>query len=148
MKSGIVDEPPSLEALMAAVRHPAAGAIATFVGVVRDHNEGQSVDLLEYDCYRSMAEKEMASILDELGAEIPGVRLACQHRVGRLAIGDVAVACAASAAHRAEAFDACRALIDRIKKRVPIWKREHCPQGARWIGWQDARPLAVRETKE
>jgi molybdopterin synthase catalytic subunit len=86
-----------------------------------------------------MATKEMAAIAAEIAGEIPGVRLAVLHRVGELRVGDLAVVCAASAPHRGQAFVACRALIDRIKERVPIWKREHGPDGPYWVGWQDAR---------
>jgi molybdopterin synthase catalytic subunit len=129
----------SVDETIAAVRHPGAGGIAVFVGTVRDENEGRSVTLLEYEAYATMAEKEMRAIAAEIEREIAGTRLAVQHRVGRLEIGDHAVICAASAPHRGEAFRACRALIDRIKERVPIWKREHGPDGPYWVGWQDAR---------
>jgi molybdopterin synthase catalytic subunit len=86
-----------------------------------------------------MAEKEMQRIADEIEREIPGVQLAALHRIGSLVVGDLAVVCAAGAVHRGEAFQACRALIDRIKHRVPIWKREHGPDGPYWVGWEDAR---------
>jgi molybdopterin synthase catalytic subunit len=86
-----------------------------------------------------MAEKEMNRIAAEIRAQIPDVRLSVHHRIGRLEVGDVAVVCAASAPHRDEAFRACRLLIDMVKARVPIWKREHGSSGASWIGWQDAR---------
>ena len=99
----------------------------------------RAVTRLEYHAYVSMAEKEMQRIADEIVAEMPGVRLAARHRVGSLGVGDLAVVCAAGAAHRGEAFRACRALIDRIKHRVPIWKREHGPDGPYWVGWEDAR---------
>jgi len=132
-------EPLRLDEVVAAVVHPGAGGIATFVGVVRDLNEGRAVTLLEYEAYGSMAEAELGRILDELVAEIPGVRVGALHRVGALEIGDIAVACAASAPHRDEAFRACRLLIDRIKARLPIWKREHGPDGPAWVGWSDAR---------
>jgi molybdopterin synthase catalytic subunit len=132
-------EPLSLDALVAEVRHAGAGAIATFEGTVRDHNEGRPVTLLEYEAYGPMAETELAKILDELRAELPEVRVAAVHRVGALKVGDAAVLCAASAPHRGEAFKACRAAIDRIKSRLPIWKREHGPDGPYWVGWEDAR---------
>jgi molybdopterin synthase catalytic subunit len=131
--------PIALDEVVAAVDHPSAGGVATFLGVVRDHADGQPVTLLEYEAYAPMAETELASILDEIAAEMPGVRVAATHRTGALRVGDVAVACAASAPHRAEAFAACRALIDRIKSRLPIWKREHGPDGPYWVGWADAR---------
>jgi len=132
-------EPISIEECVAAVSHPGAGGIDVFVGTVRNHNDGRSVSVLEYEAYVSMAEKEMERIGAEITAKIAGVRLAVAHRVGRLEVGDVAVVCAASAPHRDEAFRACRLLIDEIKARVPIWKREHGAGGAAWIGWQDAR---------
>jgi len=102
-------------------------------------NNGLAVSLLEYQAYASMASKEMARIAQEIALEIPNCRLAALHRTGSLKVGDVAVVCAASTPHRAEAFDACRLLIDRIKARVPVWKREHGPNGPYWVGWEDAR---------
>ncbi|MSP24946.1 MAG: molybdenum cofactor biosynthesis protein MoaE [Myxococcales bacterium] len=135
----MVTHPIALEALIAAVTHPGAGAVATFLGTVRDTNEGRSVTSLEYHVYERLADTELRAIVADVELELPGVRVACEHRTGVLAVGDVAVACAASAAHRAEAFEACRRLIDRIKARVPIWKREHGPDGPYWVGWQDAR---------
>ena len=131
--------PLSLDELIAAVSHAGAGGIVTFLGVVRDTNDGRAVTLLEYEAYGPMAEAELGRILDEIEAEIPGVRVTATHRVGALQIGDAAVACAASAPHRAEAFRACRLLIDRIKARLPVWKREHGPDGPYWVGWEDAR---------
>lgn len=121
------------------VAHPGAGAIVSFAGAVRDHNEGRAVTLLEYQAYDAMAVREMERLAAEIEAALPVVRLAAHHRVGELSVGDVAIVCAASAPHRGEAFDACRRLIDAIKAHVPIWKREHGPEGPYWVGWQDAR---------
>lgn len=135
----LVETPPSADECLAAVSAPDAGGTALFVGTVRNHHLGVEVTLLEYEAYPAMAVKEMRRIAQELEAEMPGVRLACVHRIGALQIGDIAVVCAASAAHRAEAFGACQELIDRIKARVPIWKREHGPDGPHWVGWEDAR---------
>ena len=132
-------EPLSLDELLREVRHPAAGAVATFEGTVRDHNDGRPVTLLEYEAYGPMAETELTAVLDEIRAELPDVRVAAVHRIGSLHVGDAAVLCAASAPHRAEAFRACRLAIDRIKSRLPIWKREHGPTGPYWVGWEDAR---------
>jgi len=132
-------EPLSLDAVSAAVSHAGAGAVVTFVGTVRDTNAGHAVTLLEYEAYESLASAELLRIVGELAAEIPETRLAVHHRVGALRVGDAAVVCAASAPHRGEAFAACQALIDRVKARVPIWKREHGPQGPYWVGWEDAR---------
>ncbi|MGH7434442.1 MAG: molybdenum cofactor biosynthesis protein MoaE [Polyangiaceae bacterium] len=131
--------PLSIDEVVARVRRPEAGAVAIFLGTVRDHNDGRAVVKLEYEAYPSMAVAEMGRIVAEIEREIPGVVLAVAHRTGSLAVGEVAVVCAASSVHRGEAQRACRDLIDRIKERVPIWKREHGPDGAYWVGWKDAR---------
>lgn len=128
-----------MDELVALVAHAGAGAVVTFYGLVRSENEGRAVTLLEYEAYGSMAEAEMIRVLSEVEEEMPGVRVAAVHRIGALSVGDAAVLCAASAPHRAEAFAACRKLIDRIKSRLPIWKREHGPDGPYWVGFQDAR---------
>ena len=133
------EAPLSLDECFAAVLTPEAGGVALFVGTVRNHNQGQDVTLLEYQAYAAMAEKELCAIAAEIENELPGTRLSCLHRTGALRVGDIAVICAASAPHRGEAFSACRELIDRLKARVPIWKREHGDQGPYWIGWQDVR---------
>jgi molybdopterin synthase catalytic subunit len=133
------DAPLSLDEVVALVSRPGAGGIATFVGVVRDESDGRAVTRLDYSAYAAMAKREMAKIADELESEIEGVRVGAIHRIGSLGIGDAAIICAASAPHRGEAFKACRELIDRIKSRVPIWKREYGPDGAAWVGWVDAR---------
>src|SRR5262245_27098150 len=132
-------EPLDMNEAVGAVAHAGAGAVATFAGVVRDQSGGRPVTLLEYHAYRSMAESELAAIAESLEKEMPGVRVSCLHRLGELKVDDIAVVCAASAPHRTAAFKACRALIDRVKARVPIWKREHGPNGPHWVGWQDAR---------
>jgi molybdopterin synthase catalytic subunit len=133
------DSTPSIDEAVAHVKHAGAGAVCVFLGTVRDHNDGRAVVKLEYEAYASMAVAEMTRIAQEIAVEIVGVRLAVLHRVGALSVGDIAVVCAASAPHRGEAYRACRALIDRVKARVPIWKREHGPDGAYWVGWHDAR---------
>lgn len=134
--NAISREPLPLQPLIEAVSHPAAGAVVTFVGLVRDHSEGRPVTRLEYHAYRQMAETELRAVMAEVEQEIEGVRVAAAHRIGELQIGDRAVVCAASAAHRGDAFRACQLLIDRIKERVPIWKREHGPDGPSWVGWK------------
>ena len=135
----VLETPLSVAEATAAVSGPHIGGIDLFLGAVRDHNAGRAVTRPEYHAYVSMAEKEMQRIADEIAHEIPGVTLAALHRVGSLSVGDLAVVCAAGAVHRGEAFQACRALIDRIKHRVPIWKREHGADGPYWVGWEDAR---------
>jgi molybdopterin synthase catalytic subunit len=129
----------SMDEALAHVKHAGAGALCVFLGTVRDHNVGRVVVRLEYEAYETMAVAEMKRIAEELMVETPGVRLAVLHRTGSLGVGEVAVVCAASAPHRGEAYAACRALIDRVKARVPIWKREHGDDGASWVGWEDAR---------
>jgi molybdopterin synthase catalytic subunit len=135
----VVSSALSVDEAMAMVAHPGAGGIALFLGIVRDTNDGRSVTKLEYEAYGSMAVAEMDRIRVEIESEIAGVRVAALHRVGALEVGELAVVCAASAPHRQEAFRACRLMIDRVKERVPIWKREHGPDGPYWVGWQDAR---------
>jgi molybdopterin synthase catalytic subunit len=129
----------SLDEVVGHVSRPGAGAIATFVGIVRDNNEGRTVTRLDYSAYAAMAIREMAKIALEIEQEFAGTRVSAVHRVGQLAVGDTAVVCAASAPHRGDAFRACHELIDRIKARVPIWKREWGPDGPAWVGWVDAR---------
>ncbi|MBX3220694.1 MAG: molybdenum cofactor biosynthesis protein MoaE [Labilithrix sp.] len=133
------EAPLSVDEALACVRRPGAGGLAVFVGAVRDESAGRAVTRLEYSAYASMAKREMERIAIEIEAELPGTRVAAMHRIGSLEVGDAAVVCAASAPHRGEAFKACRELIDRIKSRVPIWKREIGPDGAAWVGWEDAR---------
>jgi molybdopterin synthase catalytic subunit len=101
-----------------------AGAYASFEGWVRDHNEGRPVQGLFYESYRELAEAEGERILEEAMRRFDISAAACVHRTGELAIGDLAVWVGASAAHRGPAFDACRWIIDEVKSRVPIWKRE------------------------
>ncbi len=121
-----------------AVAHPGAGAIVLFVGTVRDHDGGQQVERLDYEAHPEMAERELGRVLAEVESEVAGSRLAAVHRVGSLGVGDVAVALAASAPHRAEAFEAARAGMERLKRRVPIWKKQWTRGGeGRWVALQD-----------
>jgi len=130
----LIAEPPSLDRCAAAVRGPGMGGLVTFTGVVRADSQGRAVERLEYEAYAAMVDKVLAALCDEIEAELPGCRLAVEHRVGALGVGDVAVVIAAAAPHRAEAFAACRAMIDRLKQRAPIWKKEIGPDGAEWVG--------------
>lgn len=106
-----------------------AGAYASFEGWVRDHNDGQPVQGLFYESYRDLAEAEGERILDEAMQRFDITAAACVHRTGELALGDLAVWVGVSAAHRGPAFDACRWIIDEVKSRVPIWKRERYTEG-------------------
>ncbi|MFI5210045.1 MAG: molybdenum cofactor biosynthesis protein MoaE [Gemmatimonadales bacterium] len=126
-------DPIQLDRLIARVGGPARGGIATFFGIVRDHQDGRTVSGLEYSAYEPMAEAECARILAEASAQWP-VTVTLEHRLGRLAIGDIAVAIAAAADHRAASFDACRYVIEQVKRRVPIWKREDYADGSsEWV---------------
>ena len=121
-------------ALQAALRDPRAGACASFEGWVRDHNDGRPVEGLHYEAYVELAQAEGATILDEALRRFDLVDAACVHRTGDLAVGELAVWVGASAAHRDAAFAACRWIIDEVKARVPIWKRERYAGGqADWL---------------
>ncbi len=134
----IVSAPIELGPIYDVLQSPRAGAVLVFTGTVRDHNEGRSVDQLEYEAYAEMAEKLMAELGAEMTARWGLERVAMVHRVGPLAIGEVAVAVGVSAGHRQEAFEACRYGIDRLKAEVPIWKKEHFEAGAEWLENKEA----------
>lgn len=112
----------------------AAGAHATFEGWVRNHNDGKSVTRLEYQAFESLANKEASLIMQEARSRFDILDVHCLHRIGSLAVGDLAVWVGVTAAHRNAAFDACRYVIDQIKLRVPIWKKEHYTDGSsEWV---------------
>jgi molybdopterin synthase catalytic subunit len=127
----------SLDEVFHAVSDAHAGGVALFVGVVRDHtpdHPGEEVVELEYTAHPSVL-KQLTAVADKVAAEHPGTALAAVHRVGVLPVGELAVVVAASSAHRAEAFAACRSLIDTLKEQVPIWKREAFRDGSHiWVG--------------
>jgi molybdopterin synthase catalytic subunit len=116
------------------------GAVTTFLGLVRNHNAGRRVRYLEYEAYEPLALKSFERIAAEIGRRWPSVRLGLHHRVGRLEIGEASVAIAASSAHRADAFAACRYAIERVKQIAPIWKREFFEGGDVWIEGATADP--------
>jgi molybdopterin converting factor subunit 1 len=130
----VVDRPPTLEEVVAAVQGAARGGLVTFTGVVRADSRGKTVVRLTYEAYGAMAEKVLAGIGREAEERWPGVQLAIVHRVGVLVPGEVAVTIAAAAPHRAEAFEACRFAIERLKQDAPIWKREAYTDGESWVG--------------
>jgi molybdopterin synthase catalytic subunit len=116
-----------------AVARPDCGGVAIFLGTVRSPNEGRRIRKIDYQAHRPLAEAELERIGRDVRRRWPGARLYAAHRVGSLRPGQVSVICAAAAPHRAEAFAACRALIERLKKRLPVWKREFGQGGARWV---------------
>lgn len=126
-------EPIDLAAVVAAARGDGDGAVAVFVGTVRNENAGRRVLYLEYEAYDGMAEREMERIAADAGVRFDVSRVAIVHRTGRLAIGEASVAVAVAAPHRASAMEACRFVIDTLKATVPIWKREHVEGGTIWI---------------
>ena len=116
------------------VSSPQYGAISLFVGIVREVNEGRSVSAIEYSAYKSMASAELERILDEAEAQFGVSALVVEHRIGLLGLGDVSIAIVAAHPHRAPALDCTRFVIEEIKKRVPIWKKEHYADGTReWV---------------
>jgi molybdopterin synthase catalytic subunit len=141
-------EPLQLDRLAAAVGEGVDGAVATFVGIVRNHNAGRRVRYLEYEAYEPLANKVLRRIADEAHRRWPGVRLALHHRVGRLEIGEASVAIAAAAPHRADAFAACRYAIERVKQIAPIWKHEFFEGGDVWIEGASADPGDERARAE
>ncbi len=133
-KIAVLSETLALAEVIAAVEGIERGGIVTFSGVVRRHGHHGEVIRLEYEAYIEMAEQVLAEIAEEIEREWPGAHVAIHHRVGSLAVGETAVVIAAAAPHRAEAFEACRAAIDRLKRRAPIWKKEIGTKGEEWIG--------------
>jgi molybdopterin synthase catalytic subunit len=125
------------------VDDPSVGAAVVFTGLVRDHNDGRSVTALDYEAMPVVAEKEGIRILEEAKKLFGATNLHCVHRIGALKIGDIAVQVTATAGHRGAAFAACQWVIDEVKKRVPIWKREHYADGT--IEWVNAAESAVQE---
>lgn len=114
------------------------GALVSFEGWIRDHNEGQAVDRLEYEVYRPLARKEGERIIGEALARFDISHALCIHREGLLELGEIAVIVCVSAAHRGPAFDACRYIIDEVKTRLPIWKKEHYASGvSEWVNCEN-----------
>jgi len=129
----VSEQPLDEAAIRRAVEADASGAVVMFCGVVRDHDGGKAVRSLDYRAHPD-AERFLADCVERIQAET-GLALAAAHRVGDLRIGDVALFAAASAPHRAEAFDACERLVELIKREVPIWKRQHYDDGvSEWVG--------------
>ena len=130
----ITHEPIEVSKFLSQSTEASCGAVASFVGVVRNHHEGKKVEKLFYECYELLAEKSIGLIVDSVKRETRASQISVIHRVGLLEVGAAAVAVWVSAEHRREAFEACRAVIDQIKHRVPIWKKEFYPDGSNdWV---------------
>jgi len=135
----LTTEPIDILSLLTRVHSAERGGVASFLGTVRNHHHGRQVLRLEYSAYEPMVEAECARIVSE--AEVRWeVAVALQHRVGRLEVGDIAVAIAAASAHRDDAFSACRYVIEEVKQRVPIWKREIYADGS--VEWVDTTSVS------
>ena len=134
MKFAVSNTPIDVAAARKAVADNSCGALVVFEGWIRDHNEGQAVERLEYEVYRPVAEKEGARIIDETLERFAVSHAVCIHREGLLELGEIAVIVCVSSPHRGEAFDACRYIIDETKTRLPIWKKEHYVTGiSEWV---------------
>jgi len=132
----IVSERIDTDAVVAAVGSPGVGAVVTFLGTTRDHNDGRSVTRLEYEAYPAMAVAEMRKIAATARERWAIAAIAIVHRIGIVPVGEASVVIAVAAAHREPAFAACHFAIDRLKEVVPIWKKEHFAGGEVWIGSQ------------
>jgi molybdopterin synthase catalytic subunit len=136
----VTSEPLDANALIALVGAQGDGAVVTFAGLVRDHNQGRRVRFLEYDAYEPLAVRALHRIVSEAAEMWPSARVAAHHRIGRLEIGEASIVIATASPHRGEAFAACRYTIERVKQIVPIWKREHFDGGEVWLEGATADP--------
>lgn len=132
----IIESPISAEEVTEKVMHRNAGAVVNFIGTVREITKGRKTLYLEYEAYIPMAKAKLEQIGREIEEKWPGAKSAIVHRIGRLGIGEAAVVIATSSPHRADAYEANRYAIERIKEMVPIWKKEHWEDGELWIGNQ------------
>ncbi|MFB9756979.1 MULTISPECIES: molybdenum cofactor biosynthesis protein MoaE [Bacillaceae] len=132
----IIASPISAQEVTEQVMHRNAGAVVNFIGTVREITKGRKTLYLEYEAYVPMAKAKLEQIGREIAEKWPGAKSAIVHRVGRLEIGEAAVVIATSSPHRADAYEANRYAIERIKEMVPIWKKEHWEDGELWIGNQ------------
>jgi molybdopterin synthase catalytic subunit len=134
VRTAVVERPIDCAALLAEVAHPSTGATALFAGTVRDTNLGRPVTGIEYTAYAAMAEREIGAIAREVAERHAPVRLVVEHRIGTLGLGEVSIGIAAAHSHRGPAISAMHEVIEAVKARVPIWKREHYADGAReWV---------------
>lgn len=139
--SGMVQDPIDPAEVLSRVGDDEDGAAVLFLGVVRDHADGRPVRGITYEAYQEMAAPVLGEIATEAAARLGTERLAVVHRVGTLSVGEISVAIAASSPHRAESFDAARYVIEEIKKRLPVWKKEHYADGG--DGWVEGTPPPV-----
>ncbi len=142
MRASIVSRPLDVGALLAEVRHAGVGAIVTFIGTVRNVNAGRAVTGIEYAAYVPMAEQELRRIVEEAASRFGTIDIVVEHRVGALELGEASVAIVVAHPHRGPAYEASRYIIEELKRRVPIWKRESYVDGTReWV--DPTAPAAV-----
>lgn len=134
LHAAVVKAPIDVSRLISTAQAAGVGALSVFLGTVRDLNDGRPVSGMDYEAYEGMAASELAAVAREVCDATPGLRVAIEHRIGTLDIGEVSVAIVAAHAHRGPAMDGARAIIESLKQRVPIWKREHYVDGERaWV---------------
>jgi molybdopterin synthase catalytic subunit len=144
LRAWLTHERIGAESVLPLVAAPEHGAALVFLGTVRDHNEGRAVSGVHYEGYAEMAARTLSQILDEVAARVQPCKLAAVHRLGELGIGDVSIAIAVSTPHRAEAFEACRNVIEEVKRRLTVWKQERYMEGDReWLA--GVTPPSARE---
>lgn len=129
----ITREPIDAMAARGLVEAPDCGAVLVFWGVVRNHHQGKAVSHIDYHCYREMAERELRAVAEEAASAHGLDRLAVVHRIGEVAVGEASLLVVAASRHRKPAFDGILSLVDELKKRVPIWKKEYGPDGSHWV---------------
>lgn len=144
----ITEQSINVQELADFVADPTAGAMATFIGMTRNTNDGRNVTRLEYECYPGMAEKEMQKIAEAVLTRWPIIKVAMLHRIGRVDIGEASVAIAVSSGHRHAAFEACHYAINQLKETVPIWKKELYEGGELWIGSQTGAQGSFQKVQE
>ncbi|MGB0646575.1 MAG: molybdenum cofactor biosynthesis protein MoaE [Bradymonadia bacterium] len=130
----LTHEPLDAASLIASVAKSSNGAVLTFIGQVRDHTNDESVTHLDYEAYEPMAERVLKEIIEVTKSRYPDINVSLKHRLGRLELTDMAVVIAVGSPHRADAFDACRAIIETLKTDVPIFKKEFRGNGSVWVG--------------
>ena len=144
--AALVDGPLDVDAVVRRVSGPDRGAVVVFLGTVRDCHAGRAVERLTYSAYRPMAEARLRAITAELAAAAPGVRVAIAHRLGEVPVGEPSVVIAVASPHRAAAYEASRAALERLKTEVPIWKREHYAGGE--AAWREEETLSAARPLE
>ena len=146
LRATLTEEPIDADRVVAAVSSPSRGAVTLFLGTVRNHHRGRPVERLTYSAYRPMAEERLRGIVDDLEASSDDLAVAIVHRLGEVPAGAASVAIATASPHRAAAYDASRQALERLKREVPIWKREHYAGGD--AAWREEEPLGPEQTSE